>query len=578
MIVPYLRAFYRLAYKFIIFILGPRKPTLPLERVLPQASCSASITLSTHSKSGPIDATFIRLSLPKALYPFLAVWVTANVLLTRQQYYLHDTPSIVQCTSSPWEDWPPDSCGISGTLCEQDLNRLEGSSLRCMGCSDIQLGNPRWIGGQKINHQPVIVGGGDKDRTYRADSWLCPSAIHSGLISSQMGGCVTFHALPFPSLFSPFVNSSANKLTSQGFTPSFPGAFRLLKEDASGCLDLHWIMTAFNSTCLAITTLFLRPPPALLFSLLFFLGFFQISLFSNPPSYPPDWEQLLSRFLPSSLIAYWIYKQSFCITLPAFRKLPFEVTILQGASYWLGVESSTMFANFPITRLGYDPLDPAGIIALICVIIIVIGVVGIQWWEFRRLALVQYYLIRYLPLIPIFIVLSFIPDYSLRPHHYMLALLAIPLLSLPNRVSLCLQAFMLGLYLDGVCRWGYASILESNESLLGDADSGSWVPEFWQNSSTSTMLYWSGIGNDLKSANVSEYSILLNDIQVSGNYTQTYINISSLDIDLHKDNYFRIAYMANGSSLDFSNPITRWKNGTWNWVEAGFSSDNGTIS
>lgn len=53
----------------------------------------------------------------------------------------------------------------------------------------------------------------------------------------------------------------------------------------------------------------------------------------------------------------------------------------------------------------------------------------------------------------------------LRIHHYMYALLAIPVLSLPNRVSLFLQAMMLGLFLDGVGRWGWASIVETTDSV-----------------------------------------------------------------------------------------------------------------
>lgn len=72
---------------------------------------------------------------------------------------------------------------------------------------------------------------------------------------------------------------------------------------------------------------------------------------------------------------------------------------------------------------------------------------------------------RYLPLAPILIVLAFIPDYTLRLHHYLLATAAIPVLSLPNRVSLAGQAFALGLFLDGAGRWGMASILEFTASV-----------------------------------------------------------------------------------------------------------------
>lgn len=74
---------------------------------------------------------------------------------------------------------------------------------------------------------------------------------------------------------------------------------------------------------------------------------------------------------------------------------------------------------------------------------------------------------RYIVLVPVLIVLAFVPDYTLRLHHYLLATIAIPVSSLPNRVSLFGQAFALGLFLDGVGRWGWASILEYTASVCG---------------------------------------------------------------------------------------------------------------
>jgi hypothetical protein len=73
---------------------------------------------------------------------------------------------------------------------------------------------------------------------------------------------------------------------------------------------------------------------------------------------------------------------------------------------------------------------------------------------------------RYLPLVPILIVLANLGDnHHLRLHHYIYALVGIPVLSLPNRVSLFLQAMLFGLFLDGVGRWGWASIVETTDSV-----------------------------------------------------------------------------------------------------------------
>ena len=73
--------------------------------------------------------------------------------------------------------------------------------------------------------------------------------------------------------------------------------------------------------------------------------------------------------------------------------------------------------------------------------------------------------LRYLPLVPILVILAVIPDYTLRLHHYLLALALFPVMSLSNRVSLFGQAFALGLLLDGVGRWGWDSILQYTASV-----------------------------------------------------------------------------------------------------------------
>lgn len=96
----------------------------------------------------------------------------------------------------------------------------------------------------------------------------------------------------------------------------------------------------------------------------------------------------------------------------------------------------------------------------------------------------------YLPLVPLLIVLACIPNYTLRIHHYLYALAAIPVLSLPNRVSLFGQAFMLGLFLDGVGRWGWASIIEQTTSVSapgGAPNTGSMRLEY-QSPSTHWLL------------------------------------------------------------------------------------------
>jgi len=86
------------------------------------------------------------------------------ILLIRQQWWPLNGPPIIGCTSSIWNDWPPDTCGINGTAC---AGYLSGGEYRCLGgCGDVNLGNPRWVGNEEVNGIPLVVGGGDS-ATYR---------------------------------------------------------------------------------------------------------------------------------------------------------------------------------------------------------------------------------------------------------------------------------------------------------------------------------------------------------------------------------------------------------------------------
>ncbi|WWC72776.1 uncharacterized protein I206_106740 [Kwoniella pini CBS 10737] len=557
----------RRARNLVRKVLGPSKPTTS-ELPPPSTSITLSTTIGEKSYNYRPDKFFRNTSnniSPYAIYVFLVLWAGLFVILVRQQYYLPNTPQIIDCNAAPWDDWPPDVCGIGGGTCEHDLTGINGNSFRCLGgCANSKLGNSRYIGSEKIDGKPVIIGGGDEEKTYRADSWLCPSAIHSNKISPTLGGCINFHALPYPNGWSNYQSIESNGLNSTSFQPNYSGAYRISSfKTLNGCLDLHYIVTGFNSFCLILTTLFLKPKTNLLFIILLIMGYFQLILFSDPPNIQPNWEIIIGR-LPTILISgYWFYKISFKRTLNGFKELPFEITIWQGIGFWLGIESSTIFNKLPITRLGYDSLNSSGIISLICIIIVAIIVIILQAFEMRKYGLLRYYLIRYIPLIPIIIILAFIPNYTLRLHHYLFAIIAIPVLSLPNRISLFGQAFALGLFLDGVGRWDWDSLIQLTESLVGDANEGSFVPSFWSNLTTSTTLFWDPITSINSIYNVTGYSILIDDLQRSADYTNSSIDLNTFNLTSGIDHYLRIAYIANGTSLDFSDPVIWFANRSW---------------
>ncbi|KAL7420916.1 hypothetical protein Q5752_004870 [Cryptotrichosporon argae] len=551
------------AAPLVRLVLGPSRPRRPAH---PTSQLAFAYTAPGRSlASTPVNPRVLNISrklrLHYALVPFLALWATGFVLLVREQYYLSSSPTLIDCDAALWDDWPPDTCGVNGTGC---VSELEAGRYRCPGgCDAVDLGNPRWIGDESVNGVPLVIGGGDADHTYRADSWVCAAGVHARLVSPTFGGCVTVSPLAYPAGASNYTSKTGGAgLTSIPFLPSFPGAYMLGSTGLSrGCIEYHWIILAYHIACLFIFTALLSPPPGLLFSLLLVLGYFQVILVSDPPNTSPDWSSIIGGLPAVLFTGYWIYRVSFAYTLAGFIELPLDVAVFSGAGYWLGIESSTIFDRLPISTLGYGSLSAGGVVALVVIIALVVLVVGIQAWSMRKHGLLQYYFIRYFPLLPICLVLDNLGHgLVFRLHHYVMALAAFPIVSLPNRVSLFFQAFCLGLFLDGIGRWGWDSLVETASSLAGDSVTGSPVPTFL-NASAAT-ISWTPLNSSLADAGLTAFSLLVDDILWTANATSNSFAVQDAGLNPSLTHYLRIAYMDDGTSQDYSDPVT-WANGGW---------------
>lgn len=142
------------------WILGPRTQHPPP----PPTSLSLTCALTGGRKnvSKPVDAMFVRTTKKGKLSHFyllyLALWATGFILLIRAAYYMPNSPDAIGCTAALWNDWPPDYCGLDMTECSA---MLEEGTYRCPGgCHLVKLGNERWVGGENVNKQPLVIGGG----------------------------------------------------------------------------------------------------------------------------------------------------------------------------------------------------------------------------------------------------------------------------------------------------------------------------------------------------------------------------------------------------------------------------------
>ncbi|KAI2793962.1 hypothetical protein POX_a00551 [Penicillium oxalicum] len=378
-------------------------------------------------------------------------------------------------------------CGINGNDCRP----FSASTLafRCpANCRDWKLLEPHVVGNQTFNYQPLVVGGpvsGSRDSAiYRADSFICQAAIHAGVISNN-GGCGVAQlegaAPSFPSV-------EQHGIRSESFPSTFPKSFSFpeLPSHQSSCpADPRWSLLGLTAAAVGILWLFCASPPVLFFSA-FYMVFCHTGLVADPPSYPYLSDlvsTLLSRLLPASFVIYVLYK--FCAA-PLLQPLrspiyQFEKLLLFLPTLFIGALNNYTFARLiPLQRL--TPMDiqqqPGAKLALAIVIPTVIVIILSQAWMIRQGGLLPRYLKIYGLMVLIILILLPLPGLRLRIHHYILAILLMPGTAFPTRPSLLYQGLLLGLFINGVARWGFASIIETpaalGELVPGRAGQGWW--------------------------------------------------------------------------------------------------------
>lgn len=339
----------------------------------------------------------------------------------------------------------------------------------------------RTVGNQTLNYQPFVIGGPTSNAIesaiYRADSFICQAAIHAGVVSDDTGGCGVVRlegaAHSFPSV-------AQNGLTSVGFPSTFPKSFGFLKlpsSKASCPADPRWPLLWITVAAVVLVSLF-TTSPAVFFFTTYFMLFFHVAMVSDPPNVPrltDLFSILLSRLLPGTFIIYVLYLYA---ALPLLKRVAapqyqLSKTILYLTPAFIGALNNYTFALWiPLQRLTpHDLNQPGAKTALAVVVIIIVCIVLSQAWYIRLAGLMPRYLAVYLSFIASLLILLALPGLRLRIHHYILAILLIPGTLIPTRPSLIYQGLLLGLFVNGVARWGFASIVET-PAALGEDPSG----------------------------------------------------------------------------------------------------------
>jgi len=526
--------------------------------------------------------------LPKRKQRFLllmivyAAWAVTFGLVLRESTFATDIegfgePISIGCGNTLF--LAGNECGVNGNGCRP----FNGSAFafRCPGnCISRWALNPRAVGAQEVIYQPFVIGGPPAENpegtaVYRGDSYICGAAIHAGTVTNAVGGCGVVATIGQGRNYS---STTRHGITSVGFDSHFPISFSFSGGITCEAKDLRWSLLAVSLTFTVLVSLFTTSPPVFFFTM--FAGIFaHVGFASDPPGHSTIadlFSNLLGKFLPAMFIAFVIYKY------PAKRALSgltaqVEKTFFWVGGCWVGALTNYTFDWIPIQRLtGHDlQQQPGAQTALAAVIIALVVIVFQQIYYFRLEGRLLKYLGLYGFMVACILISLTFPGLSLRIHHYIMALLLVPGTSLQTRPSLLYQGILLGLFINGIARWGFAPILETPDALQGDAQYNSLLPTI------ETPLVELGIATSnitfswpAPPSPMDGVSILVNDVERFRGYGDEGFG-SSRDFVWERDprssepEYFRFAFMEGTQVWDYTKAGTWLADGTWKAMDAG---------
>ena len=250
------------------------------------------------------------------------------------------------------------------------------------------------------------------------------------------------------------------------------------------CTDIRDAALALNVLVTCALFILLRPKPIVLYWCLVCIGFWHVALFSRPRGTPPALDIAFGTFLPVLFISYALWRLSFRFVLPVFANAPLESCFLYLFGFWVGTLDNLTFEQLPLSRLLVSDLKKrSGAIATLVVgLVVIISLIINQLRVIRKTGWLPYYLGWYVAGGLVMLVLALLPGLTLRLHHYIVAVMILPVTAFPTRLSALYQGLLLGLFLNGAAGFGLASILETPAAVRS---SYPYINTFYKRSSSS---------------------------------------------------------------------------------------------
>lgn len=357
-------------------------------------------------------------------------------------------------------------CGLEGQECMGKFGQEETLLVRCPAfCDKGALAfSPMIVQDRKVQYEPFFVLGTD---AYRADSFPCAAGMQEGLVGSDWGGVIGLRL-------------------RQGFTMgndvhAFPASFQVFEVDKryvwGPYWDSRWLCIILH-VLVVIVGAFVVESGALYYTLVTAMSFVVVGFSFDPALIVQRSNVSDSGWALVSLVVGrltfagflfkclwdWVFAYMFEEYHPVARAF-FVVSIVPTLCYNGTVD------RLPVDRMLWSDISSmkGGIFTMSMLLLTLVVGTCIQAYTVWRAGWFTMALVRYVFGILVLTLISFIPHLNLRLHHWVIGILLLPGCKTRSQLtSYIFAGLLLGLVINGLSRWGFASIVESSTVIIRD--------------------------------------------------------------------------------------------------------------